>query len=239
VVHYLICLNIESFWLPVQIFGAPVNFVTAPGWLMCVAWCIYLLLIILFFKEPERPSPLGLVSKQASEKNLAGLNKDDTSTLHQPLLSTLSGKLPSSLTSNLPKCEQSDEEEGEVEDYSDYGDDKAVETVGELLKELTMPIKILLWIYFMLKFASELLISESSILTQYYFNWTTSQVSPWEFSLKWRYSIRHFSIHVHPSPFPFGTILMEHRHFDEILVVHCACTVIQFHIFIVIFVTLV
>lgn len=62
-------------------------------------------------------------------------------------------------------------------DDSDYGDDRAVETVGELLKELTMPIKILLWIYFMLKFASELLISESSILTTYYFNWSTYQVS--------------------------------------------------------------
>ena len=81
------------------------------------------------------------------------------------------------LSGSLPQQQQplSDEEEGEVDD-SDYGDDKAVETFGELLKELTLPIRILLWIYFMLKFASELLISESSILSTYYFNWTTSQV---------------------------------------------------------------
>ncbi|KAG0605422.1 hypothetical protein M758_9G057600 [Ceratodon purpureus] len=169
-----------------KIYGAPVNFVTAPGWLMCVAWCVYLILIILFFKEPARPAPAP-VSKHASEKNLAGM--DDTSqssTLHQPLLPTLSGALPSSLVENLSKYQQSQEQpeqlsdqqsdEGEVED-SDYGDDRAVETVSELLKELTMPIKILLWIYFMLKYASELLISESSISTQYYFDWTTSQVS--------------------------------------------------------------
>lgn len=127
---------------------------------MSIAWCVYLLLILLFFREPER----AVSSKQASKVNEAT----------QPLLPTQSGHLPSALLSGLPTCEHSDEEEGE--DSSDYGDDRAVETVGELLKELTMPIKILLWIYFMLKFASELLISESSILTEYYFSWTTSQV---------------------------------------------------------------
>lgn len=160
-----------------EIHGAPVNFVTAPGWVMCLAWVVYLLLIILFFKEPERPAPSGPISRQASENNLEGIHDSAPSpTLNQPLLSTLSGNLPSSLAAGLPKYQQSDEEEGEMDD-SDYGDDRAVETVGELLKELTMPIKILLWIYFMLKFASELLISESSILTTYYFNWSTYQVS--------------------------------------------------------------
>lgn len=150
------------------------NFVTAPGWVMGIAWAVYLLLIIFFFKEPERPTPSGHVSRHASEKNLAGMD-DTTSNLNQPLLSTLSGNLPNNLTLALPKYQASDEEEGEVDD-SDYGDDRAVETFGELVKELTMPIKILLWIYFMLKFASELLISESSILTSYYFDWTTYQV---------------------------------------------------------------
>ena len=144
-----------------QIYGAPVNFVTAPGWLMCVGWGLYLILILTFFKEPERP---GVVSRPSSEKNLAGMEEDTAGTLRAPLLS-----------GSIPQQPLSDEEEGEVDD-SDYGDDKAVETFGELLKELTLPIRILLWIYFMLKFASELLISESSILSTYYFNWTTSQV---------------------------------------------------------------
>ena len=135
---------------------------TAPGWLMCVGWGLYLILILTFFKEPERP---GVVSRPSSEKNLAGMEENTAGTLRAPLLS---GSLPQ-------QQPLSDEEEGEVDD-SDYGDDKAVETFGELLKELTLPIRILLWIYFMLKFASELLISESSILSTYYFNWTTSQV---------------------------------------------------------------
>jgi hypothetical protein len=136
--------------------------VTAPGWLMCVGWGLYLILILTFFKEPERP---GVVSRPSSEKNLAGMEENTAGTLRAPLLS---GSLPQ-------QQPLSDEEEGEADD-SDYGDDKAVETFGELLKELTLPIRILLWIYFMLKFASELLISESSILSTYYFNWTTSQV---------------------------------------------------------------
>lgn len=161
-----------------KIYGAPVNFVTSPGWMMFVAWAIYLLLIVLFFKEPERPQSTVSISRHVSEKNLAGMDGTSRtpSTLNQPLLSTPSGNVPSAFTLNLPKDQLSDEEEGEGDD-SDYGDDKAVETLGELMKELTMPVRILLWIYFMLKFASELLISESSLLTQYYFNWSTYQVS--------------------------------------------------------------
>lgn len=145
---------------------------------MFVAWAIYLLLIVLFFKEPERPQSTVSISRHVSEKNLAGMDGTSRtpSTLNQPLLSTPSGNVPSAFTLNLPKDQLSDEEEGEGDD-SDYGDDKAVETLGELMKELTMPVRILLWIYFMLKFASELLISESSLLTQYYFNWSTYQVS--------------------------------------------------------------
>jgi hypothetical protein len=156
-----------------KIYGAPVNFVTAPGWVMSAAWAMYLLLIIFFFKEPERPTSS---SRPTSEKNLAGNDDEPSSTLNEPLLATLSGNLNNKLALALPKYQASDEEEGENDD-SDYGDDRAVETLGELVKELTMPIKILLWIYFMLKFASELLISESSILTSYYFDWTTYQIS--------------------------------------------------------------
>lgn len=144
------------------------NFVTAPGWVMSAAWAMYLLLILLFFKEPERPT---LSSRPTSEKNLGGSDDEPSSTLNEPLLANLNNKLALA----LPKFQASDEEEGENDD-SDYGDDRAVETFSELVKELTMPIKILLWIYFMLKFASELLISESSILTSYYFDWTTYQV---------------------------------------------------------------
>lgn len=147
------------------------NFVTSPGWVMLLAWGLYLSLIFLFFEEPHRPPVSKPVSRGSSDKNLFGMDCSPTSTLHAPLLSD-SSPHPLFIGDN----KDSDTTDEEAEGDSDYGEDKPVETVADLLKELTMPIKILLWIYFMLKFASEILISESSILTYYYFNWTTPQV---------------------------------------------------------------
>lgn len=38
-------------------------------------------------------------------------------------------------------------------------------------------LQVQLLIYFMLKYAMEILLSESSVVTTYYFGWTTSKVS--------------------------------------------------------------
>ncbi|CAK9219541.1 unnamed protein product [Sphagnum troendelagicum] len=152
-----------------KFYGAPVNFVTAPGWIMTWLWGLYLVLVLLFFKEPRRsPSVVQPTVPRAasSETKLAEKLEDGSQSL------MLTAQL---LADSVPAQDTTDEEECEGDD-SNCGDDRAVETVGELLKELTLPIRILLWIYFMLKFASEILISECSILTGYYFNWTTTQV---------------------------------------------------------------
>jgi len=66
---------------------------------------------------------------------------NDTTTLYQLVLLMLSGKLSSSLTSNSHECKQSNEELVKVEDYSNYGNYMAVETVGEYMKDLTMAIR--------------------------------------------------------------------------------------------------
>lgn len=163
-----------------QLFGVPVNFVTAPGWLMVWGWGLYLILVIAFFKEPRRPSVLlpAIPTVLSSEKNLANL-EDGGSLL--PTFETLTAPLlaNNSTTSVVaaPQDIMVDEEEECEGDGSNFDDDRAVETVTELLTELTLPIKILLWIYFMLKFASEILISESSVITSYYFDWNTTQVT--------------------------------------------------------------
>lgn len=163
-----------------QLFGVPVNFVTAPGWLMVWGWGVYLILVIAFFKEPRRPSVLlpAIPTVLSSEKNLANL-EDGGSLL--PTFETLTAPLlaNNSTTSVVaaPQDIMVDEEEECEGDGSNFDDDRAVETVTELLTELTLPIKILLWIYFMLKFASEILISESSVITSYYFDWNTTQVT--------------------------------------------------------------
>lgn len=172
----------------VQIYGVlPVNFVTAPGWLMCVSWGLYLLLIVLFFKEPDR-STATYSQRRSSSRNLDAMpdntvdvrTSSSPSSLRAPLLpgnGQINNHPPDSSTREYSS--DADDSRGSVTevDDSDCSDDKAVETVSELLKELTRPVKILLSIYFMLKFASELLISESSILTDHYFKWKTSQVT--------------------------------------------------------------
>jgi len=61
----------------VQLFGAPVNFVTAPGWLMVWGWGSYLMLVIAFFKEPRRPSVLlpAISTEPSSEKKSGKLKR--------------------------------------------------------------------------------------------------------------------------------------------------------------------
>jgi len=173
-----------------QMYGElPVNFVTAPGWLMCVSWGLYLLLILLFFKEPDR-STTTFSRRGSSHSNPDAMADDnsvvDSATSSNPALQAplLPGNGHNNNTSRISVVQleylsdelDSSERAADIDDSEYNNDDKAVQTVRELLKELTRPVKILLWIYFMLKFASELLISESSILTDHYFHWKTSQV---------------------------------------------------------------
>jgi hypothetical protein len=147
---------------------------------MVWGWGVYLILVIAFFKEPRRPSTLqpAISTVLSSEKNLANL-EDGGSLL--PTFETLTAPLlaNNSTTSVVaaPQDIMVDEEEECEGEGSNFDDERAVETVSELLTELTLPIKILLWIYFMLKFASEILISESSVITSYYFDWNTTQVT--------------------------------------------------------------
>ncbi|KAF8379399.1 hypothetical protein HHK36_028834 [Tetracentron sinense] len=54
---------------------------------------------------------------------------------------------------------------------------KAATSIGSAYRLLTPSIKVQLLIYFMLKYAMEILISESSVITTYYFSWSTSKVA--------------------------------------------------------------
>ncbi|KAH8940061.1 hypothetical protein BDL97_15G068500 [Sphagnum fallax] len=165
-----------------QIFGAPVNFVTAPGWLMGVAWGLYFILILLFFKEPNRDHVIP-DSKQGSKSKHSSRSSSRSKSLGtiDDIIPTMSTPLLYENSLHPLHLEQNQEgdvisDDGDDSTISDYNEDKAVGNFAELMKELTLPIKILLTVYFMLKFTSEILISESSILTGFYFNWSTPQV---------------------------------------------------------------
>eukprot|EP00270_Netrium_digitus_P005602 TRINITY_DN1748_c1_g4_i1.p2 TRINITY_DN1748_c1_g4~~TRINITY_DN1748_c1_g4_i1.p2 ORF type:complete len:218 (-),score=82.63 TRINITY_DN1748_c1_g4_i1:321-944(-) len=52
----------------------------------------------------------------------------------------------------------------------------AVETWQDLKQEVTRPVQALLFIYFMMKLAQEIMVSESSLVSKYYFDWSIVQV---------------------------------------------------------------
>lgn len=74
------------------------------------------------------------------------------------------------------------EENDEDEDYDDS--EEAAEdshepatSIVSAYRLLTPSVKVQLLIYFMLKFAMEILLSSSSVITTFYFNWSTSTVA--------------------------------------------------------------
>ncbi|KAJ7550770.1 hypothetical protein O6H91_07G117600 [Diphasiastrum complanatum] len=141
--------------------GAPVNNVTSPGWLMGFLWITYLILVIVCFKEPSRNSEnLQDNSKPADSRDIKAKNVSSDYKLETPLLNK-SGEDSTSLL--------------EVVAVEPVEKEKPMQGFLELMKELTLPVRILLTIYFMLKFASEILISESSLVAQLYFDWSSAK----------------------------------------------------------------
>ncbi|RLN08362.1 hypothetical protein C2845_PM11G30260 [Panicum miliaceum] len=78
-----------------------------------------------------------------------------------------------------------DAKERHDDDFEDNDDneedpeesDKPATSLAAAYRLLTPSVKVQLLIYFMLKFAMEILLSESSVVTTFYFNWTTSTVA--------------------------------------------------------------
>ncbi|KAK8482025.1 hypothetical protein V6N11_071052 [Hibiscus sabdariffa] len=100
----------------------------------------------------------GLIEKAEKSK----LEKD----IKQPLL----------ITSEEKKEDDEDPEADESEEAPDEFRQPATSMVSAY-RLLTPSVKVQLLIYFMLKYAMEILLSESSVVTTYYFNWSTSTVA--------------------------------------------------------------
>ncbi|XP_021285422.1 SPX domain-containing membrane protein At4g22990-like [Herrania umbratica] len=147
-----------------KIYKFTFNQDTLPGWVMAVAWLVYLMWLWISFKEPshdveERPSPHASNSEPAEND---ALEKG----LKQPLLIT------------------SEDKQGDDEDQEGDGSEEASEecrqpatSIVSAYRLLTPSVKVQLLIYFMLKYAMEILLSESSVITTYYFSWSTSTVA--------------------------------------------------------------
>ncbi|XP_039051936.1 SPX domain-containing membrane protein At4g22990-like isoform X2 [Hibiscus syriacus] len=147
-----------------KIYKLTFNAVTLPGWVMAVAWLAYLVWLWFSFKEPSRDfeennSPHGSNSEKAEKSKLE-------KGLKQPLLITLEEK---------KEDDEDPEADGSEEDPEESR--RPATSMVSAYGLLTPSVKVQLLIYFMLKYAMEILLSESSVVTTYYFSWSTSTVA--------------------------------------------------------------
>ncbi|KAJ0565499.1 putative SPX domain, major facilitator superfamily, MFS transporter superfamily [Helianthus annuus] len=134
---------------------------TLPGWFMAFAWFIYLLWLWLSFREPP-------------------LEKEDIVVQHETSGTTVEIGFSEPLLLDFGKNEEDEDQQQEDDDPSDELSEDNREPVTSIMSAyrlLTPSVKVQLIIYFMLKYAMEILLAESSVVTSYYFVWSTNNVA--------------------------------------------------------------
>ncbi|XP_017236367.1 SPX domain-containing membrane protein At4g22990 isoform X1 [Daucus carota subsp. sativus] len=151
-----------------KIYKLTINQNTLPGWVMSVAWLFYLVWLWISFREPALPSEENDMPQEANADTGPTENEELEKGLVQPLLLTS--------TDN-----QQDDNDGDQEyDASEEAPEdsrRPANSMRSAYRLLTPSVKVQLLIYFMLKYAMEILLSESSVITTYYFSWSTSKVA--------------------------------------------------------------
>lgn len=148
-----------------KIYKLTFNQDTLPGWVMAIAWLIYLIWLWISFKEPSRE----IEENRPPQESNAEVAENDAleKGLTQPLLTSSEDK-------------QNDEDgEQECDESEEASEDshRPANSIRSAYRLLTPSVKVQLLIYFMLKYAMEVLLSESSVITTYYFGWSTSSVA--------------------------------------------------------------
>ncbi|VVB07681.1 unnamed protein product [Arabis nemorensis] len=151
-----------------KIYNITFNQDTLPGWVMAVAWLMYLVWLAISFREPAREPE---ETSTSNEHNSAVQDGNMEKGLKNPLL----------LASD--EIEQDEEDDGDGSEESSEDSRKPANSFVAAYKLLTPSVKVQLLIYFMLKYAMEILLSESSVVTTYYFGWSMSSVSIFLFCL--------------------------------------------------------
>ncbi|GLT43922.1 hypothetical protein SLA2020_178460 [Shorea laevis] len=166
----LACLFQTNF----KIFNLTFNEDTLPGWFMAVSWLLYLLWLWISFREPPHETQNSLASQEAIVNQPGPLVTYAVENgFTQPLL----------LNVEVKQHVENGEEEEEEEECDDGEEDSAVEiqkpvtSITLAYRLLTPSVKVQLFVYFMLKYAMEILLAESSVVTEYYFIWSTTSVA--------------------------------------------------------------
>ncbi|XP_050384778.1 SPX domain-containing membrane protein At4g22990-like isoform X2 [Argentina anserina] len=178
----LACLFQTDF----KIYKLTFNETTLPGWAMALAWLVYLLWLWISFREPSRETKEKVVpgesdygryingSHESKENHLPeesnsgrfiNISVDNNST--QPLLMSSNDKQQDD--NGGEDCDDAEEDFKELQ--------KPVNSIVSAYRLLTPSVKVQLFIYFMLKYAMEIVLAESSLITGYYFIWSTSSVA--------------------------------------------------------------
>lgn len=150
-----------------SLLGLTLNENTLPGWVMSALWAFFLLWLWLSFKEPLHYQ----TNSHSSQVVNNGSVEHDTidSDLTQPLA-----------LSSEAKEETQDEESVQHNNASNRTYEmshKPANSFFEACKLVTRPVKVTLLVYFMLKFATEMVISESNVVATYYFGWSTRSLA--------------------------------------------------------------
>ncbi|XLR25308.1 hypothetical protein HN51_071815 [Arachis hypogaea] len=157
-----------------KIYKLTFNQNTLPGWVMGVAWLIYLVSLWITFKEPSH-EPV----ENENHANNHQPNNEVNDALEQGL------KQPLLITSDDKGDEEADQDYDDSEEASEESRLPAtsirsayrLKPSAKICVQLTVSHRVQLLIYFILKYVMEILVSESSVITTYYFNWSTSRVA--------------------------------------------------------------
>ncbi|CAK8531155.1 unnamed protein product [Lathyrus sativus] len=147
-----------------RIYKLTMNQDTLPGWVMAVAWLVYLLWLCTCFKEPEN---LWAYESETGEQTLH-ITVENSPT--QPILTNSEAK-----EKDVDIDEEKDDDDEEAYDKTES--QKPVTSIALVYKLLTPSVKVQLFVYFMLKYVMEILLAESSLVTEYYFVWSTTKVA--------------------------------------------------------------
>ncbi|KAK1632420.1 hypothetical protein QYE76_006735 [Lolium multiflorum] len=150
-----------------KLYAFTVNAETLPGWVMAFGWFAYLIWLWISFQEPVLGETYEEVHRQVSS---AG----SSSTKHLKYLLKQDAHGDNDQEEHLLKQDAHDDTADQEEEAPVPA---AAPSVVEAYRLLTPSVKVQLLIYFMLKFSMEILLSESSVVTSYYFGWTTSTVA--------------------------------------------------------------
>ncbi|CAM0952518.1 unnamed protein product [Alopecurus aequalis] len=149
-----------------KLYAFTINQETLPGWVMAFSWLAYLIWLWFTFEEPvlgdtdEEVHPQRSSSGSSSTRHLKHLLMEDAHGGNDQ---------EEHLLKHDTHADNDQEEETPIP--------AAAPSVGEAYRLLTPSVKVQLLIYFMLKFSMEILLSESSVVTSYYFGWNTSTVA--------------------------------------------------------------